>query len=256
MSMNDSLLHKVRALLAKAEATPFDAEAEAFTAKAQELIARYRIDHTLLGARGARDREAPLARRVDVEDPYIRAKVILLSRVADANDCRSVWLSPLHSVELFGFADDLDAVEELFTSLLLQATAALRRAGSKQDEFGRSRTTAFRRAFLLAFAVKIGQRLQETVDATVDAAVAEAGVELVPLLAARAEAAEALARSTYPATRRMRATVTDSEGWRAGSIFADQADLSTRASCSSQERSSGGGEPGDGCSVAEGAVWS
>ena len=51
MSTNDSVLHKVRALLAKAEATPFDAEAEAFTSKAQELIARYRIDDALLSAR-------------------------------------------------------------------------------------------------------------------------------------------------------------------------------------------------------------
>ena len=185
METHDGVLHKVRALLAKAEATPFDAEAEAFTAKAQELIARYRIDRALLDARKPRDRETPLVRHVDVEDPYLRAKVVLLSRVADANDCRAVWPKPLRHVELFGFADDLDAVEELFTSLLLQATAAMRHAGSKQDLLlGRSRTTVFRRAFLLgSFAVRIGQRLQETVRPTVDAAVAESGADLVPMLA-------------------------------------------------------------------------
>jgi hypothetical protein len=226
MSTNDSVLQRVRALLAKAEATPFDAEAEAFTAKAQELIARYRIDHALLSARNLHDRETPLPRRVHVEDPYVTAKVVLLSRVADANDCRSVWPKPLRYVELFGFADDLDAVEELFTSLLVQVTAALRRSGSKRDTFGRSRTTAFRRAFLMAFAVRIGQRLQATVAATVDAAVADTGRELMPILAARAHAAEALARASYPFTRPIRASVTDPEGWHAGSIFADQADLS------------------------------
>ena len=82
MDTNDSVLRKVRALLAKAEATPFDAEAEAFTAKAQELIARYRIDRALLDARESRGPETPVARRVAVEDPYLTAKVVLLSTIA------------------------------------------------------------------------------------------------------------------------------------------------------------------------------
>ena len=225
MSTTDNLLHKVRALLAKAEATPFEAEADAFTAKAQELIARHRIDHTLLGAREPGARESPVARRVEIDDPYVSAKVILLSRIARANDSRTVWPKPLRSVELFGFADDLDAVEELFTSLLVQATTAMVRAGSKRDGFGRTRTTAFRRAFLVAFALRIGERLEQSVAATVDEVVAQSG-ELVPLLAARVEATEALARTRFPATRPMHANASDAEGWHAGSAFADQADLS------------------------------
>jgi Protein of unknown function (DUF2786) len=225
MDTNDSVLRKVRALLAKAEATPFDAEAEAFTAKAQELIARYRIDRALLDARESRGQATPVARRVVVEDPYLRAKVVLLSTVARSNDCRAVWPNPLHHVELFGRADDLSAVEELFTSLLLQATVGLRRAGSKQDSFGRSRTAAFRRAFLMSFANRIGHRLRETVDATVSAAAAETGVALVPMFAARGAAAEALAAESFPHSRPLRATVSDAEGWHAGSVFADQADL-------------------------------
>src|SRR5215510_3128597 len=223
---NDNMLHKVRALLAKAESTEFDAEADALTAKAQELIARYRIDHALLSARDGLDRETPGMRRVAVDDPYASAKVVLLSRIADANDCHVIWPKPRRYVEAFGFADDLDAVEELFTSLLVQATAAMLRAGSKQDAWGRSRTTAFRRSFLFSFALRIGERLQETVASTVEAAEVESGQALVPLLAARAEAAEALARANYPSTRPMRATMTDPEGWNAGSVFADQADLS------------------------------
>jgi hypothetical protein len=226
MDMNDGVLRKVRALLAKAEATTFDAEAETFTAKAQELIARYRIDRALLGNRQPHGRDAPSARRIGVEDPYLTAKITLLSKVAGANDCRAVWPKPLRHVELFGFADDLDAVEELFTSLLLQATTAVRRAGSRQDAFGRTRTAAFRRAFLQSFAVRIGQRLRETVDATVDAAAGETGVALVPMFAARAKAAQALANERFPSARPLRATVSDAEGWNAGSAFADQANLS------------------------------
>ena len=100
---------------------------------------------------------------------------MLLANVADANGCTAVWSKSSGFTTVFGFVDELDAVDELFTSLLVQATAALRRAGSKSDGYGRSRTTRFRRSFLVAFAVRIGQRLRETVDATVESAVAETG---------------------------------------------------------------------------------
>src|SRR6476646_5550505 len=111
MDPDESVLHKVRALLAKAEATPFDAEAEAFTNKAQELIARYRIDRALLDRANARKRESPILRRVGVESPYVRAKYVLLSRIAEANHCQTVWLAPLPVVDVFGLAADLDVVE-------------------------------------------------------------------------------------------------------------------------------------------------
>jgi hypothetical protein len=137
-----------------------------------------------------------------------------------------VWSKAEGFTTVFGFADELDAVEELFTSLLVQATAALRREGSKSDAFGRSRTTRFRRSFLVAFAVRIGRRLRETVDATVAAAAAERGTALVPVLSARVDAARALAETTFPLTRTFAPSVTDGEGWHAGTVFADLADVS------------------------------
>lgn len=44
------MLTRIRALLAKAEATGFPQEAEALTAKAQELMARHSVDEALLDA--------------------------------------------------------------------------------------------------------------------------------------------------------------------------------------------------------------
>jgi hypothetical protein len=226
-SLPQGVLDKVRALLAKAESTTFDAEAEAFTAKAQELMARHRIDRAMFEAREHRPRpEEPAHRRFGVGDPYADAKAMLLANVADANGCTAVWSKGSGFTTVFGFVDELDAVDELFTSLLVQATAALRRAGSKSDGYGRSRTTRFRRSFLVAFAIRIGQRLHETVDATVDSAVAETGSALVAILAARVGAVAAAAEAAFPDTRRFRPSVTDGEGWHAGTRFADQADIS------------------------------
>jgi Protein of unknown function (DUF2786) len=220
-----SVLERVRALLAKAESTTFDAEADAFTAKAQELMARHRIDRAVIAARGEDRADKPVGRRVGLDDPYAEAKAALLATIADANGCRAVWSKNMGFSTLFGFASDLDAVEELFTSLLVQATAALRREGSKHDRTGRSRTTRFRRSFLVAFATRIGQRLREAVDATVDAVSAETGRALMPVLACRDDAVRAAADAAFPQAGAFSPAASDGEGWYAGTLFGDQADL-------------------------------
>ncbi|HEY6791883.1 MAG TPA: DUF2786 domain-containing protein, partial [Trebonia sp.] len=152
------MLGRIRALLAKAESTEFAAEAEALSGRAQELMARYSIDHALLAAQAGRS-ELPGGRRIPVDSPYEEAKVALLNTVADANRCRAVWLPELGLVTVVGFDPDLDAVELLFTSLLVQANTAMIRAGGKKDTLGNSRTKAFRQSFLVAYAVRIGERL-------------------------------------------------------------------------------------------------
>lgn len=224
-SLPASVLERVRALLAKAESTTFDAEAEAFTSKAQELMARHRIDQAVIAAHGESSRDEPIGRRVGLDDPYAEAKAALLAAIADANGCRAVWSKNLGFSTLFGFAGDLDAVEELFTSLLVQATAALRREGSKHDRAGRSRTTRFRRSFLVAFGIRIGQRLRDTVVATVDAVSDETGRALLPILASRDEAVRAAAEAAFPEMGAFSPAASDGEGWYAGTLFGDQADL-------------------------------
>lgn len=225
-SLPSDLLDKVRALLAKAESTSFEAEAEAFTAKAQELMARYRIDRAVIDAASPDRNREPAGRRIGVDDPYADAKATLLAGIAEANGCRAVWAKDLGSSTVFGLPSQLAATEELFTSLLVQATSALRREGSKRDRYGGSRTTRYRRSFLTAFAARIAHRLRDTVDATVAAATAESGAALLPILAADDERVEAAARKAFPNTRTFAPSATDYEGWSAGTRFADQADLS------------------------------
>ncbi len=233
-SLPDGVLDKVRALLAKAESTTFEAEADSFTAKAQELMARHRIDRVVLDAAGHARGEVPVGRRIGVDDPYADAKAALLAAVADANGCRAVWSKHMGFSTVFGFADDLAAVEELFTSLLVQSSAALRREGRKNDRSGRSRTTRFRRSFLVAFAHRIGQRLRATVDATVEAVSEETGTALVPLLADRDEATRSAAEAVFPEVDSFSPSATDGEGWYAGTLFGDQADLALGPALSDQ----------------------
>ncbi len=160
---DERMLSRIRALLAKAESTEFAEEAEALSARAQELMAKYSIDHALLAAETGQA-EMPGGRRIAVDNPYEAPKATLLQIVAQANRCRVVWSKDLGLVTVIGFPADLDAVELLFTSLLVQANTAMLRSGGKRDGAGRSRTRAFRQSFLLSYAVRIGERLSEAAD--------------------------------------------------------------------------------------------
>jgi hypothetical protein len=211
------MLDRVRALLAKAESSEFAAEAEAFTAKAQELTARHSIDHALLVAQGER-RDQPAAVRVGVDSPYEEAKALLLQNVAEANLSRSVWSAELGFATVFGFPEDLDVIELIYASLLVQGTAAMVREGSGK------RARSFRQSFLYAYAVRIGQRLRAT---TEDARRAAAGTtdDLLPVLASREEAVRDKVSEIFAEFTTRRTRIRDERGWVSGTAAADRIPL-------------------------------
>lgn len=226
------ILARVRMLLAKAESTTFEAEAETFTAGAQALMARHSIDAALLAADADGDgtsQDGPHGRRIGIDTPYDGPKAVLLDAVARANRCRMVWSRELGFGTVMGFEADLDSVELLFTSLLVQANARLMAEGKRADHRGRSRTRAFRQSFLTAYAHRIGERLREVMDTEVASATEEAGTrgqELVPLLAARAEQVDEVMSAWFPVvTKSSTGSVRDAEGWHIGHAAADQASL-------------------------------
>jgi len=226
-AIDERVLSRIRALLAKAESTTFAAEAETFTAGAQALMARHSIDHALLAALDQSSCEDPTGRRIGIDNPYDVPKAMLLGAVAEANRCRTVWSRELGFSTAIGFPADLDAVELLFTSLLVQATTAMMQAGSRTDGYGRSRTRSFRQSFLTGYASRIGQRLAEaTGTQTTQAANEPTGRNLLPVLAARNEAVDEAVVAMFPRmTNHVMGSVTHREGWFSGLSAADRAAL-------------------------------
>ncbi|MFF7359850.1 DUF2786 domain-containing protein [Streptomyces sp. NPDC008125] len=234
------MLTRIRALLAKAEATDYPEEAEALTTKAQELMARHSIDEALLAAR-THSGDRPGACRIGVDAPYETAKAILLDAVASANRCRAVWNSDLGFTTVVGFEPDLEAVELLFTSLLVQGTSAMARAEAGQRAGGRKRTKTFRQSFLMAYAQRLGSRLaadtaRVTAEADAEAAGADGGGTdgpgadaLLPVLAARDVAVSGAADRMFPKTTTTRVRgATDLDGWTHGTEAADRARVGGR----------------------------
>jgi len=211
-TVDHKMLARIRALLAKAESTPFPEEAEALSAKAQELMSRYSFEQALVGGPAP----AGTARRFWLEQPYVGPKSSLVTAVASANRCRAAYYPELGFVALVGHHTDLDLVELLATSLLVQAGDAMLAAGR------RSRTRSFRHAFLLAYAARIGERLAEA-DRGVESGFADE--RLLPILAERRREVDTLFAELFPHIVRRTTTMSNGEGWAAGRAAADRARL-------------------------------
>jgi hypothetical protein len=221
--VDPKMLARIRALLAKAESTDFPEEAEALSAKAQSLMARHTIDAAVLGQRSGAAGTSVLARRMHLEEPHVEAKAAVVQAVGSANGVRVVLHPALGMATLVGAADDLDLVELLVTSLLVQAGRAMTVAAGTGG--ARARSSAYRRGFLYSFAQRIGERLESAREEATAEATSTYGTELVPVLAERGRAVDAAVSELFPHLRRRGSRTVDPAGWHAGRRAADDAEL-------------------------------
>ncbi len=231
-------LEKIRKILAKAEhASCPPHEAEALNEMAATLIAKYGVDMALLAERMPESRRIVGDRVIAVDAPYARDKCNLLASVALALRCRCVQRhrsgltdEPEWSLHLFGHEADLDRVELLYTSLLVQTAIGLvrdaRTAPPGED------LRAFRRSWLAGFAQAVGSRLREaelraehSAQHTADAG---AGRSVALVLADRTAEVDAAMNERYPRLGTGRRRQLSGSGFGRGRASGAQADLSSR----------------------------
>lgn len=218
-SVEERMLAKVRALLAKAESTEFEAEAEALTGAAQKLMSRYALDAATVEHDKGTAQQADV-RRIWLDAPYVRAKSALVSAVGRANRCRTVLMEQVGFVTVIGSATDLRTVELLSTSLLLQATRAMVAFGGQRSRSGVSQTRSFRQSFLVAYGQRIGERL---VQADQSARAETDDPRLLPVLAARSRSVDEKLEALFPDTSALDVAISNGAGWAAGRAAAELA---------------------------------
>jgi hypothetical protein len=227
------MLAKIRKLLALAEdAAATEQEAETYTAKAAQLIADYGIDQALLAAEDPS--VDPVGDRVmSLDAPFAIDKGELLSAVAVRLRCRAVTRTrrgggPKEiSVHLFGHSSDLERVELLFTSLLLQAATALTRTPVP----GYEHKAAFRRSWLAGFRMAVARRLDESearAEADAGARFRANGRETGLVLADRTAQVESAVHETYPHLRTAAPRSLSGSGIGLGWTAGQRADLGAR----------------------------
>ncbi len=210
--VDPKILNRVRGLLAKAESTAFPDEAEALSAKAQELVTRHAL------ARMPVEAPTTTSRRLWLDKRYFDGKAQVVHVVAEANRCRAV-VYDLGFVALVGEELDLEIVELLSASLLVQATRAMVAAGEKARKGDEVRSAAFRKSFLLSYAHRIGERLRAANEVPDED-------RLLPVLAERKKAVEEYFGAMFSRTVAKTTPVRSAAGWDAGRSAADRANLS------------------------------
>lgn len=221
----DKMLGRIRKMLAMAEdsgATP--EEREAFNLRAAALMAKYGIKKAMLAdAEPAGPKAAD--RVVVVPDPYGRDKVILLVQVAEALGARCIYKGN-NTVHMFGLPSDLERIEILWASLLVQVAREMARIVVPP---GINKVT-YVKSFLLAYAQTVRQRLEAAErKARQDEqherfAAGGTGSGVLVVLERRDQLVREAMREVYPKTRRT--TVSRSRaGMAAGAEAGQRADL-------------------------------
>lgn len=220
-----SLVRRVQKLLDKAASTANPHEADAFARKAAELVAEHRIDPDRLSERGAAAGDQLVLRDIALgRGAYVRARLSLLTAVAEANDVKVVFRSTAGGTvaHVAGFASDVNVVEMMYNSLHSQASAhmATIRRGSG------AATQRFRRSFLFGYADRIAQILADARAAS-EANLAPASTSSTSLaLRARADRVDQFAAESFGRVRTARApSAAQANAWDAGATAANRADV-------------------------------
>lgn len=225
--VDPKILERVRRLLAKAENTEHQGEAELFFEKATELIMKYGIDAMMLNPEQARN-ETPADRRFNCRPPYAFDKMHLLNAMARALGCQGVYVRKAGGVvelHLFGMQSDLDQLDLLFTSLLIQAMRLLGRQPLPSDPV---RQKVYKRDWLQGFTVSVATRLRKIRERTAQQTQQERtddGPSTALVLADRSEAVGKAMEAAYPTTRKARRGRSPGAGFGHGYRDGEQADL-------------------------------
>ncbi|MFI9403074.1 DUF2786 domain-containing protein [Nocardia sp. NPDC052316] len=223
--VDEKILSRVRGLLAKAESTSFPDEAETLSAKAQELMTKYAVDRVLVDADTSIP-DLPGARRIWLDTPYVDAKALLVDVVTKANRCRAIFSSGWGFMTVVGDENDLDVVELMTTSLLVQATRAMIASGNQAERSADSRSRSYRKSFLIAYATRIGERLSAANESTIAQSVDSA--RLLPVLASRQLQVDKAFDSLFPEVRNRGVSIPNANGWDDGRAAAESAELGAR----------------------------
>ena len=222
--MDEKVLNRVRGLLNKAESTEFEGEAQALREKAQRLIITYGLEKALSTPTAQQGEITTI--RIDFQDPFSDRKAYLLHRVSDAFGCNSIsFYAPggrrrTHAT-VVGYPSELEQVELIYTSLLLQAArelAALTITSSRQVRSQRS-------GFLFGFAERAGERLEAIYATAVEEAEDDGAPGAALVLVDRRDAVKSAYESMFPDAKSGRVRVTNGNGYYAGRNSANRADL-------------------------------
>ncbi|WP_149264322.1 DUF2786 domain-containing protein [Actinomadura sp. K4S16] len=232
-------LAKIRALLAKAESTEFPEEAAELTAKAAELMAKYGIDQAMIPEADA-DADKITDRHIECWAPWAREKVRFLCALAVEMRCRAIWITNGGGkgwclVHVYGYESDIERLELLYTSLLVQMSHALAAAEPR----GKNKRT-WQRSFLYGYITTVVARVWRAESRAADDAQKASSGKAELVLADRESMVNARFQQAHPDAKPYKARYS-SVGIREGMEAGNRADIGQKRTDSGDRHALSGG---------------
>jgi hypothetical protein len=204
-------------------------EAEALSGKAADLMAKYGIERARLGALHP-ETDKPADKVYTIEDPYASTKIFLLNGITLAMGGRAVQINGKGGVKLhvFGYQSDLDRIEMMYTSLLVQMHRAMTYTERGLSSLERKHIRAWRRSFMLGYQRAVVSKVRAAEDAARrkaegDDKPGETSMALV--LADRSLVVKTNANQAYPRTKTGGRTTYRGTGYGSGYSEGQKADI-------------------------------
>lgn len=158
----DGKMTQIQAMLDMAtdERTP-EGERDNAMNRAMELMAAYGVTEMMLTARRGQDTDTIIKKKIPISDPYSYEKMLLANAIGNAFNCRSTYQNYrniVSSITFIGFRSDIERIELIYTSLLLQAVNGVRKERPYSYATA-SETRQYRKAWLVGFGERVGTRL-------------------------------------------------------------------------------------------------
>lgn len=227
---SEGMLGKIRGLLARAEhpETP-KPEAEACMAKAVELMTKYGVEQAMLSV-GDPTLDRVGDRIIVIPAPYSYAKLCLLNSITLALGARAVMLRSkrpgVSELHIFGMQSDLERIDLLFTSLLIQCLRFMSE-DAHDNNLARNQPRKWKRDFLDGFTAQVYARIKAAQERAEYAAEREhtSGPSVALVLVSRAEKVERAMRDRYTRINNKKSYRTVGEGYFSGQYAGNRADL-------------------------------
>jgi hypothetical protein len=221
MTDQDTIVERINKLLAKAERTDNSEEAEAFFSKAAALQSKHAIDEIMLNAAAGNKRDDIITKEYPLSGSYAKAHILMLHVLSKPLNCKVIQYKRGTKItaKVHGFRSDIERLDILFSSVLIQAARQLKPWAKEHTHAGMTAAEKYqrRKSYLIGFGEGAAKKLQESMTTAVEEA-KEPGVGLV--LVDRKQQVEDSCRDTFGRLGRARATKTDyaavGHGQRAG----------------------------------------
>jgi hypothetical protein len=157
--------------------------------------------------------------------PYAGEKSLLAYWLADAMRCKGIllgkeWRADAERVHIFGFTSDLERVELLYTSLLLQMATGLAKSPVPRGQSAR----AYRRSWQLGFRQEVTGRVKAAEQRAAREAAPVPGRSTDLVLLDRGDRVRQVFAEAYPQTTRGRSSYSGS-GYKSGREAGSRANI-------------------------------